>query len=205
MKSYFNLFLKSIYQKMITLQILKIGSMKFRLFVFSVITLATISSCGYKDMEESTGNTSQPVFPTNSNQQEQANVMPAQVLDSTQVLQPQQVIPVNSNTTAGTNGKLNPAHGAPGHRCDISVGAPLDSKPGQAVSNSQAVPNVVSPAQPTFSPQPANKVAAGMNPEHGQPGHRCDIAVGAPLNTPAPTPVLPVSPIPIIKNDSSRN
>lgn len=35
----------------------------------------------------------------------------------------------------------------------------------------------------------------GMNPPHGQPGHRCDIAVGAPLNskatqmttTPAPT------------------
>ena len=25
------------------------------------------------------------------------------------------------------------------------------------------------------------KVAAGMNPSHGQPGHRCDIAVGAAL------------------------
>ena len=24
-------------------------------------------------------------------------------------------------------------------------------------------------------------VKAGMNPAHGQPGHRCDIAVGAPL------------------------
>ena len=24
---------------------------------------------------------------------------------------------------------LNPAHGLPGHRCDITVGAPLDSKP----------------------------------------------------------------------------
>jgi hypothetical protein len=22
-----------------------------------------------------------------------------------------------------------------------------------------------------------------MNPSHGQPGHRCDIAVGAPLNS----------------------
>jgi hypothetical protein len=24
-----------------------------------------------------------------------------------------------------------------------------------------------------------------MNPQHGQAGHRCDIAVGAPLNSPA--------------------
>ena len=32
--------------------------------------------------------------------------------------------------TASTgSGKLNPAHGQPGHRCDIAVGAPLDSKP----------------------------------------------------------------------------
>jgi hypothetical protein len=27
-------------------------------------------------------------------------------------------------------------------------------------------------------------VAKGMNPQHGQAGHRCDIAVGAPLNSP---------------------
>lgn len=157
-------------------------------------------------MEESTGNVSQPVFPTNGNQEEQANVMPAQVLDSTQVLQqPQQVIPANANTATTTNSKLNPAHGAPGHRCDISVGAPLDSKPGQPVNTNQAVPNVVMPAQPTYTPQPAKKVAAGMNPEHGQPGHRCDIAVGAPLNSPAPAPAMPVSPIPVIKTDSSKN
>lgn len=51
---------------------------------------------------------------------------------------------------------LNPAHGAPGHRCDIAVGQPLDSKP-----------------------VPQNN--ANINPPHGQPGHRCDIAVGAPL------------------------
>ena len=29
------------------------------------------------------------------------------------------------------------------------------------------------------------EVAEGMNPPHGQPGHRCDIPVGAPLNSPA--------------------
>ena len=30
-------------------------------------------------------------------------------------------------------------------------------------------------------------VAAGMNPAHGQAGHRCDIAVGAPLSAQATT------------------
>ncbi|WP_426063265.1 hypothetical protein [Flavobacterium sp. DSP2-3-1] len=30
-------------------------------------------------------------------------------------------------------------------------------------------------------------VAAGMNPAHGQAGHRCDIAVGEPLSAPATT------------------
>ncbi len=30
----------------------------------------------------------------------------------------------------------------------------------------------------------ATQVAEGMNPAHGQPKHRCDIAVGAPLSTP---------------------
>lgn len=35
------------------------------------------------------------------------------------------------------------------------------------------------------APAPANATNSGsvaLNPEHGQPGHRCDIPVGAPLN-----------------------
>jgi hypothetical protein len=35
------------------------------------------------------------------------------------------------------------------------------------------------------APAPANARNSGsvaLNPEHGQPGHRCDIPVGAPLN-----------------------
>ena len=31
-------------------------------------------------------------------------------------------------------------------------------------------------------------VTKGMNPAHCQPGHHCDIAVGAPLNSPVATP-----------------
>lgn len=55
------------------------------------------------------------------------------------------------------NVALNPAHGQPGHRCDIAVGQPLNSQPKQETN-------------------------ANVNPPHGQPGHRCDLAVGAPLN-----------------------
>ena len=44
------------------------------------------------------------------------------------------------------------------------------------------------PATNTTTTQPIQQTApattqAGLNPPHGQPGHRCDIAVGAPLNS----------------------
>jgi hypothetical protein len=91
--------------------------------------------------------------------------------------------PVSSQTVSKAG--LNPAHGQPGHRCDISVGAPLDSKPIQpTVSTTQpVVTQQATPAMTTNTPTPVSKVAPGMNPAHGQPGHRCDIAVGSPLNS----------------------
>jgi hypothetical protein len=93
-----------------------------------------------------------------------------------QKLNPQSV-PTQSMPVANTSGKkLNPKHGAPGHRCDIAVGAPLDSKPTQVVTT-----------QPVVTPVQAIKVGKGLNPPHGLPNHRCDLAVGAPLNSkPAP-------------------
>jgi hypothetical protein len=49
----------------------------------------------------------------------------------------------------------------------------------------QNVTPVVDPAvAPAVNQQTASTVATGMNPQHGQAGHRCDIAVGAPLNSP---------------------
>ncbi len=101
-------------------------------------------------------------------------------------------IPANSMTPASssnplpapsglntTTAMLNPAHGQPGHRCDIAVGAPLDSKPVQPVPQATTPENA-----PKLNTSPANGVStAGLNPSHGQPGHRCDIPVGAPLNS----------------------
>lgn len=110
--------------------------------------------------------------------------------------------------------KLNPAHGQPGHRCDIAVGAALPatgSAPGLTLPTPNA-PVINAPVQPTAATTPlvqpaaATPVAPGMNPAHGKPGHRCDIAVGQPLNsapqankpavsTPSPVVTTPTAPV----------
>lgn len=113
---------------------------------------------------------------------------------------PASPVTISTQPTAQTTAPgMNPPHGQPGHRCDIEVGAPLNSKPVQPTA----------PAAPvTINPQTATQpTAPGMNPPHGQPGHRCDIAVGAPLNS---QPVQPtVAPVSIStdtkKPDSSKN
>jgi len=93
----------------------------------------------------------------------------------------------NPNTVLSDTKGLNPAHGQPGHRCDIAVGAPLNSAPTQQVQATQGQTVQVNPNQQKVVTTTATpvKVAKGMNPPHGQPGHRCDIPVGAPLNSPA--------------------
>lgn len=100
---------------------------------------------------------------------------------------PQNQNPINQNAAVSTPVAvakgMNPAHGQPGHRCDIAVGAPLNSP----VVTPKSAPTAVSqqnstlttttvPAQAATTPTPE-----GMNPPHGQEKHRCDIAVGAPL------------------------
>lgn len=96
---------------------------------------------------------------------------------------------------------MNPPHGQPGHRCDIPVGQPLNSKPAAAAPATQNIntagnnivqidPNAVAPGKITLDNNGKQaKTSPGMNPPHGQPGHRCDIPVGQPLNSkPAPAP-----------------
>lgn len=93
---------------------------------------------------------------------------------------------VPPQTAAGgtTAPGMNPPHGQPGHRCEIAVGAPLNSAP-KAKAAPQPVAQAPQPAEfspPAAKPADANVVTApGMNPPHGQPGHTCSVAVGAPL------------------------
>lgn len=81
---------------------------------------------------------------------------------------------------------LNPPHGQPGHKCELPVGAPLDGTP--APASTTPAPNTPAPtvgqnapAKPVTVPVPAGSAAPKTNPAHGLPGHRCDLAVGAPL------------------------
>ncbi len=99
---------------------------------------------------------------------------------------------VNSKMTVtpavATAKGMNPPHGQPGHRCDITVGAPLNSAPAQVATNSPVAntsgtinQTINIPATPPMVVTPNTVTAPGMNPPHGQEGHRCDVAVGAAL------------------------
>ncbi|MCF4100773.1 hypothetical protein L1I30_03750 [Gillisia sp. M10.2A] len=72
-------------------------------------------------------------------------------------------------TNPKTTATVNPAHGEPGHRCDIPVGASLN----QPVKTQQKNPSV--------SPVWAETPSPSINPAHGQPGHDCSKPVGAKL------------------------
>tara|TARA_R110002072_G_scaffold22615_1_gene79464 strand:- start:310675 stop:311070 length:396 start_codon:yes stop_codon:yes gene_type:complete len=72
---------------------------------------------------------------------------------------------------------LNPSHGQPGHRCDIAVGAPLNSKPTPVRTNTQKSDVMLDNNNSSTTTLPKGT----PNPAHGQPGHNCAVKVGDPL------------------------
>ena len=92
---------------------------------------------------------------------------------------------VSVNQPKPTAPGMNPPHGQPNHRCDIPVGAPLNSKKAEAttVKTTDIQTTTTAPIATPENNAGSTSVADGMNPAHGQPGHRCDIPVGAPLPT----------------------
>ncbi|MBO6200016.1 MAG: hypothetical protein J6N74_00145 [Chryseobacterium sp.] len=89
----------------------------------------------------------------------------------------------SSVTNVPVSGKpaLNPEHGQPYHRCEIAVGAPIDSAPSQQNAPQTQTPSILSP---TVAPAPQAQSLGpkpALNPAHGEPHHRCELAVGAPL------------------------
>ena len=96
------------------------------------------------------------------------------VITSTAVATPTQTTPAG----------MNPPHGQPGHRCDLAVGAPLNSTPAKTQPATNSTPqNITIKPSTTQTTTNTTTTAPGMNPPHGQPGHRCDNRVGAPLNS----------------------
>lgn len=99
---------------------------------------------------------------------------------------------VKDNATATSGLLYNPEHGAPGHDCALPVGAPLKQNTQNLApqnlnitdTNAEQQPVVEAPVETkTIAvPQATN---AKINPPHGQPGHDCAIAVGAPLTAKA--------------------
>lgn len=80
-------------------------------------------------------------------------------------------------TSTKSNLIFNPPHGEAGHTCALAVGAPLNR-------TAPAQPKPAAVTQPATVPavSVANTSGKKLNPKHGEPGHRCDIAVGAPLD-----------------------
>lgn len=141
------------------------------------VTALLFTSCK-KELEPQDSTIPSKIVPFTEavNTQQDQTVLPAQT--------PQNPNTVNQNATPIAVAKgMNPAHGQPNHRCDIAVGAPLNS-PVVPAKSTPAVPqqNTAVPAT-IAAPNPAatTPTPEGMNPPHGQEKHRCDIAVGAPL------------------------
>ncbi len=185
--------------------------MKKLSLIFTIAAAAFMACNDNKSTTETTGTTqatseTTPAVGTTENDASQdPNALPIEI----DPIVPGATAPVNpGNRTAATvsGANLNPAHGEPGHRCDIAVGAPLDSPPGDGKdpkpitidpsgANNQTSPQIqMQPQSPQgqggpqiqMQPQSGSQTpvttAPGTNPPHGEPGHRCEIAVGAPLN-----------------------
>ena len=164
--------------------------MKYLSLCIGIAAISFITACGsnsngetiYIPKNDSTAVNSVTIPDTNGtvpkNTITAPGIIPVSTSSTTQT-------PVQTNSAVSAAG-LNPEHGKPGHRCDIAVGAPLNSpvQPSATPTITTSKPAISQqPATIISNPQPTKEIAAGMNPEHGKPGHRCDIAVGAPLDS----------------------
>ncbi|HRH65026.1 MAG TPA: hypothetical protein PLU53_01885 [Bacteroidia bacterium] len=171
--------------------------MKKVIFYACAFGLCILAGCNEEKKNEA--NTTATPVESSVNQPENPGVL----TDSTQqpAMTQQAELPAGQPAVSAAQNQtatgMNPAHGQPGHRCDIAVGAPLNSPvqqnstvapaPLNASPNMSAPQNITIPPVSQGAPQiqtavpAATPTAPGMNPPHGEPGHDCSIAVGAPL------------------------
>jgi hypothetical protein len=197
--------------------------MNIKIYSLAAITVVSFFSCAQKDKADEIDESllsPMPVKPAQVASAKDSLVQKTVTLPQTNGINPvtgtinagQQVNqqPTSSQAPAQVStAGLNPAHGQPGHRCDIHVGAPLDSKP-VAATAAPATVAVGNTQAPTITAVPVTTpTAPGMNPPHGQPNHRCDIAVGAPLNSkpvtaPAAAAPAPIMVTPVVVSDTAK-
>lgn len=148
--------------------------MKYFIKLILVFTIV-LSSCKNETEPKKESNT--PVIPFTEVGNQMRNEAAAKA-----TTQQSQTTTTPNQTTASKG--VNPAHGQPNHRCDIPVGAPLNSPsvPVKTTTKNTAAPAMkVTPVATTSENTSTTPTPEGMNPPHGQAGHRCDIAVGAAL------------------------
>jgi hypothetical protein len=163
--------------------------MKYSLILFIAFAFFSLISCSQAKQDSTTQQV--PALPQNEVQSSPVN-LPQSVKDITAEL---------SSTEQNNQGAmLNPPHGQPYHRCDIPVGAPLNSPPvnrtletstnqpvtAPGIPNNSAGPTIenagkMSSPQTRSTTSPTTGSKPRLNPPHGQAWHRCDIAVGGPL------------------------
>jgi hypothetical protein len=188
-QDYLSVFLLNLYANKVYLITFKFNFMKSNL-KFSFLLLLTILFVSCKKEEETVSES-----PSNSPKEiimPRVQAIPEQ--NYTQQPTTQNVAPIQNQQSITPNPVvtkpgMNPPHGQPNHRCDIAVGAPLNSPASKTKPSTNSI-------QPTFtttktqttstpailSPNAATTVTEpGMNPPHGQTGHDCAVAVGAPL------------------------
>ncbi len=172
---------------------------------FCILMLTFLVSCNNDDTATKVDNTTTTAIP---------NTRSISSMTSSSGLNNNATSVSASTGSASTATGINPAHGEPNHRCDIAVGAPLNSAPTSTSGLNSQSPVSISPIQgnapvqvnapvisnPAGTVKPnTTSVAAGINPAHGQPNHRCDIAVGAPLNS-TPTKTTPIETKPTVSS-----
>lgn len=165
--------------------------MKTLILTGSLATLMLFSACSgndtpaYDSTLPSTNDTAIPAASTvATDTSTPVNVTTAApVLNSNPVqVNPQPVSkPVVSAATAKSAAGTNPPHGQPGHRCDLAVGAPLNSAPAAAPTTSPVVSQVPAAVPAQAKPSVISGAKPAINPPHGEPGHDCAVQVGAPL------------------------
>ncbi|WP_051197675.1 hypothetical protein [Flavobacterium soli] len=159
--------------------------------ILSLVFVASIFFTSCKKELEPQDSSETPLTEAVATPENPIEVTPQDATTTAPASTPMPVAPVQSSTAGATPtaAGMNPPHGQPNHRCDIAVGAPLNSPKANAPAphNVPKPTSLEKPAAKTTLTQPTNAAVAptapGMNPPHGQPGHRCEIAVGAPLPT----------------------
>lgn len=158
-----------------------------KLFISAVAIGLTLSQMSCNNAADTANNTTNE--PATTTMEAPTTLEPTTTIEGTETATPATNAPTTS--TSNKSEALNPPHGQPGHRCDIPEGAPLSTPPQQAAQHQPTMADpaaqvqTATPNAPNVNVQPqmpAQQTAPGFsgkpNPEHGQPGHRCDLQVG---------------------------